>query len=66
MVVSSAVTLTLMTFAPAASATWWPAVPVSASASAASDESRYSNVASASVVAGVTVTAAMSEAAAAV
>ena len=65
MVVSSAVTLTLMTFAPAASATWWPAA-VSASASAASDESRYSNVASASVVAGVTVTAAMPEAAAAV
>ena len=54
---SSAVTFTLMTLSPTASATCWPAV-MPASASVMSDAFRYSISAPSSVVIGVTVTSA--------
>ena len=56
MVVSSAVTFTLKTVSPTTSATWWPSSTESASASAASDASRYTYVELAWLFAGVTVT----------
>ena len=51
MVPSSAVTFTLMTVLPTTSVTWWPSAVLSAS-----DESRYSTVASESDFSSVTVT----------
>ena len=57
---SSAVTFTLMTVSPTASATWRSVTPVSASVSVMSDPSRYSNVAPESVVIAVTVTSSTS------
>ena len=54
-VVSVAVTLTLMVFAPGASATCWPVAVVSASPMALSPASRYSTVAPFTPVVGVMV-----------
>ena len=57
---SSAVTFTLIVFAPSASATWKPVLFRSASVSAMSDAFRYATVALLSDCAGSTVTAAAS------
>ena len=54
-VVSSDVTFTLKTFAPAESATWWPSVVMFESASVISEPSSHSNVAFEFVRTGVTV-----------
>ena len=54
---SSAVTFTLMTVSPTASATWWPVTPVSASVSVASTVQIFDRRA-VSLFVGVTVTSA--------